>query len=167
MEAGAGGVQGENGPVLENGKLHLVNGAGFRKSLLPIFAAQAGGDSLFNDALAVRHRVKGGIQGVALHREGSVRRNILLPGQGAGALEQRVEGRRFKFSRHQQHPFPGAQVQVEPGDVPRDAAAKNPAVLRPHVGQVQPAQLLGGQPLQSEQGGHGQRNRIHKASSSA
>ena len=78
--------------------------------------------------------------------------NKFLPGQRAGALVEGVKVGGAETAQHQQHPLPGAQVQVDPGNIRRLGQAEHPAVLRPHSLQVQPAQLVGRQGLQAEEG---------------
>lgn len=100
--------------------------------------------------------MEGGIEGMSLYREAPLPRNKLLPGQRAGPLKQSVEASGRETAQHQQYPFAGAQVQVDPGNILRPRPAEHPPVFRPDLRQLQPPQLLGTQALQPKQGGHGQ-----------
>ena len=95
--------------------------------------------------------MEGRVQAVSLYRELAVPGDEPLPGQLSGPLKEGVEVPGGEGPQHQQHPLPSAQVHIQPRDVPQCPAAEDAAVLRPHLGQVQTAQLIGGQALQAEQ----------------
>ena len=71
--------------------------------------------------------------GVALHREGAVSGNVVLPGDGLHTLEKLLKASGREFPQHQQHPGAAAEVYVEPCAVVRGAVAKNAPVLYPDI----------------------------------
>ena len=109
---------------------------------------------LFDDGLAGGHRVQLGGDGVALHREGRVPGQILLPGDGPGALKQLLKAAGREPAQHQQHPRPAAQVDVQPRQVGQFSPAQHPAVFHLHVLQAQPPDLVAHQFFQPQQAGH-------------
>ena len=155
VEARPGGVQHQDGLIPHDGELHLVEGSGLRQGVQAVLGPQTGGDGLLNDGLAGGHRAEGGVEAVALHRELPLPGDEALPGQGPGALKQGVEVGGREGAQHQQHPLPGAQVQIQTGEVQGGALAEHPPVLRPDLVQAQAAQFIGGQALHPEQGGDG------------
>ena len=72
--------------------------------------------------------MEGGVEAVALHRELALPGDEALPGQGTGALKQGVEVLGREGAQHQQHPLPGAQVQIQTGEVQGGALAEHPPV---------------------------------------
>ena len=78
-----------------------------------------------------------------------------FPGQSPYPLKEGVEVPGRKGPQGEQHPLPGADVQVEPGQVGRRPGTQHPAILRLHLGQIQPPNPVGADPLQTEQGGDG------------
>ena len=106
--------------------------------------------------------MEGGVETVALDGEGGSAGEVLLPGDGLHPFKQGVKIGGVEGAQHQQHPLTGAQVQIEAGDVPRTAGTQHMAVFRPYIGQIQAAQLVGGQTFQAEQGGNKKLQLVHK-----
>ena len=156
MQPRSAGIQHQGGLILHDGKLDLIEGPRLGQGVHTVFAPQPGGHRLLDDGLAGGHRVQCGVQAVSLHRELPLAGDEPLPGQGAGALEEGVKVLGVEAAQHQQHPLSGAQVQVQPGDVPGGAGTQHPAVLRLDF-QPQAAHLIGADPFQSKQGGDGKR----------
>ena len=92
---------------------------------------------------------------MALHRKLPLPGDEPLPGQGARPLKEGVEVPGRKGPQQEQHPLPGADVQVEPGQVQAGPGAQHPSVLSPDLRELQPADLVGAHPLQPEKGGDG------------
>ena len=155
MEAGAGGVQKQGGLVPHDGKLYLIQRPRLREGIQAIPAAQPGGNRLFHNGLAGRHRVEGGVEAVALYRKLALPGDKRLPGQGLCPLKEGVEVPGGEGPQGEQHPLPGADVQIQPGQVGLRPGTLHPAILRPHLRQAQTARLVGTDPLQTEEGGDG------------
>mgnify|MGYP000720217656 CR=1 FL=1 len=98
--------------------------------------------------------MKLGGEGVALHGEGRVPGQIVLPGDGPGALKQLLEAAGRKPAQHQQDPGAAAQVDVQPRYVGQLAPAQDPAVFHLHIPQPQPPDLVAHQFFQPQQAGH-------------
>ena len=92
---------------------------------------------------------------MALHGELTLLGDELLPGQRTGSLKEGVEVPGREGAQDQQHPLPGADIQVEPHQIGVRPGAQHPAVFRPDLGQLQPAELVGADPLQPKEGGDG------------
>ena len=149
----AGGIDAQGDPVLHDGELHLVQRPGLREPADAVHAFQPLHNGLFDDLLAVGHGEQLGIEAVALHGEGGVFGQQTLPGQGPGALKQRIKAQRIKAAQLDQHPFADAQVNIgscQGGVVSRKIY---PAVFRGHIVHVQPLQLVGDRSLQPQQTG--------------
>ena len=101
---------------------------------------------------------------MALYWEYTAFGDEVLPGEGPGALKEGVEISGGEAPQSDENPLAGAQVQIQAGNVRRGPAAEDPPVLRTHIGQAQPPQLLGDEPLQSEQGGYDKLQLIHEFS---
>lgn len=99
---------------------------------------------------------------MALDGERAVPGNELFQGQGADVFKEGIEVGGVEPAQHQQHPFAGAEVQIDPGDIGRGCVTEDPSVFRPDVAQVQAAQLIGGDALQPEQSGNGKLQLCHK-----
>ena len=138
---------------MHDGELDLVQGPALRQGIHAVFGPQPGSQSLFQHRLDGRHRVELGVEGVALHREGALPGDIVLPGQSLGSLKEGLKVGSMVPPHHQQHPLAGAQVQIHSGNVFRTSLAAHSPILRLHLRQAQPAQLLGAQALQAKQGG--------------
>ena len=88
---------------------------------------------------------------MSLYRELAIPGDKSLPRQRSGPLKECVEVSGWEGPQHQQHPLPGAQVHIQPRDIPQRSTTEDAAVLRPHLGQIQTAQFIGSQALQAEQ----------------
>ena len=108
--------------------------------------------------------MEGGVETVALHREGPVPGDEILPGEGAGPLEKGIEVPGGEGAQHEEHPFSGAKIQIEAGNVRRTGPAEDPTIFRAYVGQAQAAQLFRRKTLQPEQSGYGQFQMFHHCS---
>ena len=73
-------------------------------------------DGLFDDALTGRHAGELAVQGRALDREGRIRREQFLPGDGVDPVKEIVEGVGPVVGQQEHHPLDGAEVQIGGGD---------------------------------------------------
>ena len=153
-QAGAGGVQVQNGLVFHNGELNLIQRAVLRHPILMIPGGQPIRYGFFDDFLAVRHGVQGAVQTVSLHREGAVLGDHPLPGNGFGAFKQLVEGLCGKPPHHQQHPLAESAAQVGPGHAGLIRFKIDSAVFRADIGHVHMSQFISYQALQAKQAGN-------------
>ena len=133
-----GGVDAQGDPILHDGKLHLVQRPGLREPANAVHAFQPLCNGLFDDLLTVGHGKQPGIETVALHGEGGVFGQQTLPGQGFGALKQRIKAQRVKAAQLDQHPLADAQVNIGSCQSSVISRKINPAVFRGHVVHVQP-----------------------------
>ena len=78
-----------------------------------------------------------------------------FPRQGAYPLKKGVKVSGKEVSQRQQYPFPGADIQVEPGQILFRAGTQHPPVFRCYLGQVQAADLVGADTFQTKEGGNG------------
>ena len=108
---------------------------------------------LLDDALTGGDGVELGVDGVALHGEGSVQGQVFLPGHGLRALEQLLEAAGGELGQHGDDPRAAAQVHIEPGAVRPSAPAENAAVFRMNIGKAQALDLVGHQLFQAQQAG--------------
>ena len=99
--------------------------------------------------------MQGGVQAVAFYWELPIPGDEPFPRQGAYPLKKGVKVSGKEVSQRQQYPFPGADIQVEPHQIGVRPGAQHPAVFRPDLGQLQPAELVGADPLQPKEGGDG------------
>ena len=111
-------------------------------------------NGLFDDGLAVRHRVELAGQAAACHGEGILLSQKPLPGQSLYPLEQLLKGAGGKLPQQQEHPLPKAAAEVGTHHGLPAAGKQHPAVLRLDLLQPHIPQLLGHQALHPKQAGH-------------
>ena len=92
---------------------------------------------------------------MALHGEGTVPGDIVFQITVVHALEQLFKGGGLEIRQHDQHTLAGAQAHIGLGHGGFVAGKQHPAVLHPDVFDIQPAQLVTGDALQSKQTGDG------------
>ena len=138
----AGAVQPDDRLILEKREPHLVFRPRFRKLLQPVAPFQPLHHGLFHDGLARGSGVKLAGDGVALHGEGAVLGDIVLPSNGLHPLKQLLKAAGGEFAQHQQHPCATAEVNVEPCAVGIGAVAENAPVFHPDILQPQPLHLV-------------------------
>ena len=110
-------------------------------------------DGLLDDALAGGHAGQLAVQGGALHREGGVCRQQLLPGDGVDPVEQVVKGLGLVVGQQQHHPLHRPEVQVGGGDHLSPAPEGQPAIGDPQVLSAQPLELKAGGGLAAKKAG--------------
>ena len=91
----------------------------------------------------------------ALHRELAVLGDIVFQIGIVNALEQLFEGGCLEVSQHQQHALAGTQADIGLCHGDFVAGEENTAVLYPDVLDIQPAQFITGNALQTKEAGHG------------
>ena len=161
MQARAGGIQEQLRPVVHQGELKLILGAGFRQPGYAVFFSQPSGSGLFHNGLAVRNAHKGAVQAVALYREGAVLGNIGFQRGIVNPLEQFFKGCGPEIRQDDEHPLAGAQAHIGLGQGPLVAGEQHPAVFHADVVHVQPPQLVSRQALQAKETGDGKFHLIH------
>ena len=148
-----GGIQTQGCLVLEQGEAHLILHTVLRELLPVIMGLHSLHHGLLDDGLAGRHGVQLGGNGVALHREGGVLRQIVLPRNGTGPLKQLLEAAGREAAQHQQHPCAAPQVQVQPCRIRQRSPAEDAAVLRLHLLQAQSFHFVAYQLFKPQQAG--------------
>ena len=101
---------------------------------------------------------------MTLHRELTVLGDEILQICMVNTLKKLLKGSGFKVCQDQQHPFAGAQAHIGLSHGGFVAGKQHTAVLNPDIVDIQPAQLVTGQTLQSKQTGYGKFILIHSSS---
>ena len=142
VKALARGVEPDGHFVLHDGKAHLIAPPRFGELRDAVGRAQAVDDRLFDDRLAGGHGVERRVDGVAHHGELPLAGDPVLPVHRAHALKERFKIRRAELVQNQNDARTAAQIDVEPRDVARLAAAEDAAVLNAHVRKSQFSDLI-------------------------
>jgi len=142
VKALARGVEPNGHFVLHDGKAHLIAPPRFGELRDAVGRAQAVNDRLFDDRLAGGHGVERRVDGVAHHGELPLAGDPVLPMHRAHALKERFKIRRAELVQNQNDARTAAQIDVEPRNVARLAAAEDAAVLNAHVRKSQFSDLI-------------------------
>ncbi len=154
VETEAGGVDAKAGSVLHNGKLHLIERAGFIKPFDAVDLFKALHDCLFDYLLAVGNGEKLGVEAVALYGEGAVFGNEHLPGESLGALKKLVKAEGIKTAYFDEHALAYTKVYIGSGYVLLVAGEENAAVFRGNISHLHSAQLVGNGTFKTQKTGH-------------
>ena len=114
---------------------------------------------LFDDALAVGYRMQLRMDGEALHGEGLLVTDIVLPGQGLDIFKQLVKALGRKISHAQQHALAAAQHNIGTGAGALVAGEQHAAVFGLHLFKTLELQFVGHQAFHAHQAGN--RKTIH------
>ena len=155
-------VQIELDPIVHNGELELILGPRLRQPVHTVLLPQTAGCRLFHNGLAVRHAHELAVQAVALHREYTVSRDVILQVGLVHPLEKLLEGGGLEVCQHDQHPLAGAQTHVGLGQGQTVSGKQHPAVFHPDILHVQPSQLVPCQALQAKEAGYGKFHFVHR-----
>ena len=142
VESIARGVEPDGDLVLHDGKAHLISPPRLRELRDAVGRAQAVDDRLFDDRLAGGYGMERRVDGIAHDGEFALARDPVLPMHRAHALKERFKIRRAELVQNQNDARTAAQIDVEPSDVARLAAAEDAAVLNAHIRKPQLFDLI-------------------------
>ena len=142
VKALARGVEPDGDLVLHDGKAHLIAPPRFGELRDAVGRAQAVDDRLFDDRLAGGYGMERRVDGIAHDGEFALARDPVLPMHRAHALKERFKIRRAELVQNQNDARTAAQIDVEPSDVARLAAAEDAAVLNAHIRKPQLFDLI-------------------------
>jgi hypothetical protein len=155
-------VEDQDRRVLEEGDLDREKRPVLGKALELVRRFQPLDDRFLHDALARGDARKRRANGSPAHRDPRVSREKLLPGDGAGALEERVEVGGGKRGELEEDPIGGAQPQVRAGEGGLVRFEGEPARSERAARVAERFELTGDDGFEAEGGGRDERQ-IHGA----